>query len=217
MKSVLAVSCLWMTLLVSTFALAQTDDECTPREVALKKAKDAIKAVAKPDLSSCGEMKGNEKSQCEQAARDKSAQVAENAKDKVDDAAFALECCKNPDKQGCVVDRMRAHSISIMSVDQTMLGGAFEMEITVKGTRPFNLVQPTVMIVRGIPVSHRARLRTLGVRVGYAYLKTARGRYRLLGKVDLRQQDSELRALFKIEGTSNIVPMDTAAYVKELF
>ena len=217
MKSVLAIFCLWMVFLVNTVAFAQTDDDCASRELALKKAKDASKAIAKPDLSSCSEMKGNEKSQCEQAARGKAQKAAEDAKDKVDDAALAFECCKNPDKQGCVLDRMRAHSISIMSVDQTMLGGAFEMEITVKGTRPFNLVQPTILIVRGIPLSHRARLRTQGIRVGSAYLKTARSRYRLLGKVDLRQQDSELRALFKIEGTSNIVAMDTAAYLQELF
>jgi hypothetical protein len=217
MKLVPAISCLWMALLVNTIAFAQADDECAPREVALKKAKDAIKAIAKPDLSSCGEMKGNEKSQCEQAARDKAAQAAEDAKDKIDNAAFAFDCCKHPDKQGCTVDQMRAHSISVMNMDQTNIGGAFEMEISVKGQRPFNLVQPTVLIVRGLPISHRARLRTQGVRVGYAYLKVARGRYRLLGKVDLHQKDPELRALFKIESTSNIISTDTTAYLKELF
>jgi hypothetical protein len=217
MKSVLAILCLWAAFLVNTVALAESDDECAPRETALKKAKDASNAVPKADLSSCGEMKGTAKAECEQAARDKAQTAAEDAKDKVDNAAFALECCKHPDKQGCTVDRMRAHSISIMNVDQTNLGGAFEMEITVKGQRPFNLVQPTVLIVRGLPLSHRARLRTQGIRVGYAYLKTARGRYRLLGKVDLRQQDPELRALFKIESTSNIISTDTTAYLKDLF
>jgi hypothetical protein len=75
--------------------------DCTEKQKAADDAKAAAKAVAKPDLSSCKEMKGKEKADCEKPLKDKAKEDTTAAKTAVKDAQMALACCKNPKKKGC--------------------------------------------------------------------------------------------------------------------
>ena len=61
----------------------------------------AAKAAAKPDLSSCADKKGKEKTDCQKPLKDKAKDDSKAAKDKVKEAKKALDCCKNPKKKGC--------------------------------------------------------------------------------------------------------------------
>src|SRR5436190_17879409 len=63
---------------------------------------DAVKASkVKPDMSSCADKKGKEKTECMKPLKDKAKEDAVAAKAKVKEAATALACCKNPKKKGC--------------------------------------------------------------------------------------------------------------------
>jgi hypothetical protein len=63
---------------------------------------DAVKATkAKPDLSSCADKKGKEKSECEKPLKEAAKTAATEAKGKVKEAKMAMDCCKNPKKKGC--------------------------------------------------------------------------------------------------------------------
>jgi hypothetical protein len=78
--------------------------DCTEKQKALDDAKEAAKtAAAKPDLTACKEMKGQEKKDCETPIKDKSKADATAAKDKVKEAKMAVDCCKNPKKKGCTM------------------------------------------------------------------------------------------------------------------
>ena len=91
-----------MTLGLSTLALAaDPPPDCTEKQKAVDDAKPAAKTAGKPDLSSCKEMKGKEKSECEKPLKDKAKEDGKAAKDKVKEAQTALACCKNPKKKGC--------------------------------------------------------------------------------------------------------------------
>ena len=75
--------------------------DCTEKQKALDDAKAAEKAAAKPDLSSCKDMKGKDKTACEKPIKDKAKEDAKAAKEKTAAAKKDLDCCKNPKKKGC--------------------------------------------------------------------------------------------------------------------
>lgn len=100
-----------MMVLISAFALSASTaafaadpmpkPDCADKQKALDDANAAAKSAAKPDLSSCKDKKGKEKTDCEKPLKDKAKADAKAAKDKVKDAKTALACCKNPKKKGC--------------------------------------------------------------------------------------------------------------------
>ena len=102
MRRMLMVLLTGVTLGFSTLALAADAPDCSEKQKAVDDAKAAVKGMAKPDVSSCKEMKGKEKSDCEKPIKDKSKEDAKAAKDKVKEAQTALACCKNPKKKGCM-------------------------------------------------------------------------------------------------------------------
>jgi hypothetical protein len=73
--------------------------DCTAQKTAVDEAVAASKVKA--DLSSCKEMKGAEKTECEKPIKDKAKEDAKMAKEKVAEAKKALACCNNPKKKGC--------------------------------------------------------------------------------------------------------------------
>jgi hypothetical protein len=75
--------------------------DCTEKQKAVDDAKAAEKTAGKADLSSCKEMKGKEKSDCEKPLKDKAKEDGKAAKDKTKEAKTALDCCKKPSKKGC--------------------------------------------------------------------------------------------------------------------
>ncbi len=75
--------------------------DCTEKQKAYDDAKAASKTAAKPDLSTCKDKKGKEKTDCEKPLKDKAKDDAKAAKDKEKEAKTALDCCKNPKKKGC--------------------------------------------------------------------------------------------------------------------
>jgi hypothetical protein len=76
--------------------------DCADKQKALDDANAAVKtASAKPDLSSCADKKGKEKTDCEKPLKDKQKSDVKDAKAKAKDAKTALDCCKNPKKKGC--------------------------------------------------------------------------------------------------------------------
>src|SRR5436309_16029575 len=95
MIMVLAVS----ALLPFAAADAANKPDCSAQKTAVDDAAKAAKV--KPDLSSCKEMKGKEKSDCEKPIKEQAKTDAKAAKDKVADAKKALACCQNPKKKGC--------------------------------------------------------------------------------------------------------------------
>jgi hypothetical protein len=73
--------------------------DCSAQQTAHE---DAVKASkAKPDLSSCADKKGKEKSECEKPLKEQAKADATAAKAKVKEAKMALDCCKKPTKKGC--------------------------------------------------------------------------------------------------------------------
>jgi hypothetical protein len=75
--------------------------DCTEKQKAYDDAKAASKTAAKPDLSTCADKKGKEKTDCEKPLKDKAKDDAKAAKEKEKEAKTALDCCKNPKKKGC--------------------------------------------------------------------------------------------------------------------
>ena len=83
-------------------AEAAAKPDCSEKQKAYDDAKAATKtASAKPDLSTCKDKKGKEKTDCEKPIKDKAKDDAKAAKDKEKEAKTALDCCKNPKKKGC--------------------------------------------------------------------------------------------------------------------
>jgi hypothetical protein len=75
--------------------------DCSAKQKELDDATAAAKTASKPDLSSCKDKKGKEKTECEKPLKEKAKTDAKAANDKVKDAKMALACCKNPKKKGC--------------------------------------------------------------------------------------------------------------------
>ncbi|HEY6477597.1 MAG TPA: hypothetical protein VI456_13530 [Polyangia bacterium] len=76
--------------------------DCADKQKALDDANAAVKtASAKPDLTSCKDKKGKDKTDCEKPLKDKQKADTKDAKAKAKDAKTALDCCKNPKKKGC--------------------------------------------------------------------------------------------------------------------
>jgi hypothetical protein len=75
--------------------------DCSEKQKSLDDAKAGQKAAAKPDLTSCKDMKGKDKTACEKPLKDKAKEDQKAAKDKVTGAKKDLDCCKNPKKKGC--------------------------------------------------------------------------------------------------------------------
>ncbi len=73
--------------------------DCTAQKTAVDEATAATKA--KPDLTSCKEMKGTEKTDCEKPLKDKAKEDMTMAKEKLASAKKDLACCNNPKKKGC--------------------------------------------------------------------------------------------------------------------
>jgi hypothetical protein len=101
MRRMIMVLVTGMTLGMSTLALAADAPDCSEKQKAVDDAKASAKSMAKPDLSSCKDMKGKEKSECEKPLKAKGKEDSKAAKDKVKEAQTALACCKNPKKKGC--------------------------------------------------------------------------------------------------------------------
>jgi hypothetical protein len=95
------VAALSMSLGVAASALAADKPDCTEKQKALDDAKASAKTASKPDLTSCKDMKGKEKKDCEKPLKDKAKDDSKAAKDKVTGAKKDLDCCKNPKKKGC--------------------------------------------------------------------------------------------------------------------
>lgn len=80
-------------------ARAADKPDCSAQKTAVD---DAVKASkVKPDLSSCADKKGKEKSECEKPLKEQAKNDSKAAKDKVAEAKKALACCQNPKKKGC--------------------------------------------------------------------------------------------------------------------
>jgi hypothetical protein len=80
-------------------APAEGKPDCSAQKTAYDDAAKATKVKA--DLSSCADMKGKEKTECEKPLKDKAKEDTKAAKDKAAEAKKALDCCKNPKKKGC--------------------------------------------------------------------------------------------------------------------
>ena len=103
MRRMLMVVFTGLTLSFSTLALAaDPPPDCTEKQKAVDDAKASAKTAGKPDLSSCKEMKGKEKKECEKPLKAAAKDAAKAAKGKIKDANTALACCKNPKKKGCM-------------------------------------------------------------------------------------------------------------------
>jgi hypothetical protein len=100
-----------MMVLISAFTLnvgvaafaadAGVKPDCAEKQKALDDASAAVKSSSKPDLSSCKDKKGKEKTDCETPIKDKAKTDAKAAKEKAKEAKTALACCKDPKKKGC--------------------------------------------------------------------------------------------------------------------
>ena len=99
MKRILMVLVAATSLSLAGAARAADKPDCSAQKTAHEEAVTASKA--KPDMSSCADMKGKEKSECEKPLKDKAKEDGVAAKAKVKEAKMALDCCKNPKKKGC--------------------------------------------------------------------------------------------------------------------
>jgi hypothetical protein len=75
--------------------------DCTAQKTAYDEAVAASKA--KPDMSSCADKKGKEKTECMKPLKDKAKEDAKAAKEKVKTAKHDMDCCKSPKKKGCAM------------------------------------------------------------------------------------------------------------------
>ena len=95
------VAALSMSLGIAAARAADDKPDCSEKQKALDDAKASQKTASKPDLSSCKDMKGKEKTDCEKPLKDKAKEDSKAAKEKVTGAKKDLDCCKNPKKKGC--------------------------------------------------------------------------------------------------------------------
>jgi len=101
MRRTLMVLLTGITLGFSTLAVAADAPDCSEKQKAVDDAKEAAKTASKPDLSSCKDMKGKDKSECEKPLKAKAKEDGKAAKGKVKEAQMVLACCKKPTKKGC--------------------------------------------------------------------------------------------------------------------
>jgi len=101
MKRTLMVLITALAMGISGLASADDKPDCSEKQKAVDDAKAEAKAASKPDLSSCKDMKGKEKKECEKPLKAAAKDAAKAAKGKIKDANTALGCCKNPKKKGC--------------------------------------------------------------------------------------------------------------------
>jgi hypothetical protein len=104
MKRTLMVMIAAVSMSMGTVAFAEeaaAKPDCGEKKTAFDEAKTAAKTAGKADLSSCKDMKGKEKADCQKPLKDKAKEDGKAAKDKVKEAKMALDCCKNPKKKGC--------------------------------------------------------------------------------------------------------------------
>jgi hypothetical protein len=80
---------------------AATKPDCADKQKAVDDANAAVKTAGTPDLSSCKDKTGKDKTACEKPLKDKSKMDVKTAKDKVKETKAALMCCKDPKKKGC--------------------------------------------------------------------------------------------------------------------
>lgn len=80
---------------------AAAKPDCSEKKKAVDDAQEAVKAAGKPDLSSCADKKGKEKTECEKPLKEKAKADKAEASGKVKEAKAALDCCKKPTKKGC--------------------------------------------------------------------------------------------------------------------
>ena len=86
---------------VAFAADAPPKPDCADKQKALDDANAAVKTAAKPNLSSCKDKKGKDKTDCEKPLKDKAKEDSTAAKEKVKGAKKDLGCCKAPKKKGC--------------------------------------------------------------------------------------------------------------------
>jgi hypothetical protein len=104
MKRTLMVLVTAVSMSLGAVAFAQeagAKPDCGEKVKALDDAKAAAKTAGKADLSSCKDMKGKEKKECETPLKAKAKEDAKAAKEKVAGAKKDADCCKNPKKKGC--------------------------------------------------------------------------------------------------------------------
>jgi hypothetical protein len=99
MKRMLMVLVAAASLSLAGAARAADKPDCSAQKSAYDDA--AKSAKVKPDLSSCADKKGKEKTECEKPLKDKAKEDTTAAKAKVKDAKTALDCCNHPKKKGC--------------------------------------------------------------------------------------------------------------------
>ncbi len=75
--------------------------DCTEKQKAFDDATAAAKTAGTPDLASCKDKKGKEKTDCEKPLKEKAKADTKAAKEKVKADKAVLDCCKNPKKKGC--------------------------------------------------------------------------------------------------------------------
>lgn len=81
-------------------AEAAAKPDCSAKQTDYDAAKTAAKPQ-KPDLSSCKDKKGKEKTDCEKPLKDKAKEDTKAATEKMKAAKKELDCCKNPKMKGC--------------------------------------------------------------------------------------------------------------------
>src|SRR5687768_7484050 len=90
---------LMLSLVPVMSARAEDKPDCSAQKTAVTEAQAAAKV--KPDLTTCKELKGQEKKDCETPLKDKAKEDVKAAKVTLADAKKALACCNNPKKKGC--------------------------------------------------------------------------------------------------------------------
>jgi hypothetical protein len=73
--------------------------DCSAQQAAAVQAAKLPRPAA--DLSSCQELKGKRKKECEKPLRAKAREEGKAARQKVTALKHAFACCKKPDKEGC--------------------------------------------------------------------------------------------------------------------
>ncbi len=95
------VSAASLSVCTAAFAADASKPDCSEKQKAYETANSAVKSAGMPDLASCNDKKGKEKTDCEKPLKDKAKADAKGAKDTAKQAKMALDCCKNPKKKGC--------------------------------------------------------------------------------------------------------------------
>jgi hypothetical protein len=96
------VSAASLSVCTAVFAAdATSKPDCSEKQKAYETANSAVKSAGMPDLASCNDKKGKDKTDCEKPLKEKAKADAKGAKDTAKQAKMALDCCKNPKKKGC--------------------------------------------------------------------------------------------------------------------